>query len=636
MVGSKKSVQGKSCSKSDKKKATQFKKGAFVQSPVNVKCDRKLPDTQGRDTEPTRRERPTVSEVAEALALCDNPPETLLQSLRPAETETDENTLVQIDDTTVNIDCSGDNENIIVNMGKVSDLITHVHTAACTSKSPNVETVISQRIGLCVFVQVHCRSCRYKSPEFPMSATLKPPTGPEGGALNTQLAIPVMKSKVGSADVLNVLTCLNIKNPSFTTMQRKLNKLSDIAKEDNEKQMKKSQKHIAKVKTLAGQKAETNVQFDVAFTCRPQGGSEKAAQSFGELIDQDTGLPIDASYANKHCRIKGCKHENCYKNYRSDASIAASERTLLHESLGKIETEGILSIRSITTDGGSQFPKAIRDFYTGRRQRQPVHYKCIVHKCRNLRNKIRSLRFQGLPRKYFPVAYARKLATAITTRVTNELKKIKQKKPNVDRFTALGVAAIDNILECFSGKHEHCQQVSFVCSVDNQEDYKNLPHKEPLQLNRTNLDKVKNKLNYYFKAAGLREVFPLYNTNCCESTNAAVFNYAPKSWIYTRNFPGLLHSATHSKTVGPGRSTAQLAASAGIDMSENPIMFQQLVAKDRKRDYHKTRKQSPAYKQRRYKLRKKKDNKSLFNDSVYSTENEGSSSAADHSYGLQS
>ena len=67
-----------------------------------------------------------------------------------------------------------------------------------------------------------------------------------------------------------------------------------------------------------------------------------------------------------------------------------------------------------------------------------------------------------------------------------------------------------------------------------------------------------------FDNNGLKDLSKLYNTNMCESLHAAVFNNAPKTTCWTRNFTAMCHSATHSRTLGQGQSTMQFANAAGL------------------------------------------------------------------------
>ena len=255
-------------------------------------------------------------------------------------------------------------ENVIIHVQTLSELLSHMHAATSEKcANSNVQAKIIERKGLCVYMSIQCGNCNYKSPVMPMTETVKPKRGPDASVLNSMLMLPVLKSKVGLEDVSNVLTCLNIKAPSKTTMQAKLDQLADTAIELNEKQMLANQKYVKRMLEMTGSEPAVDVQFDVAYTNRPQAGCETAAQSYGALIEHTTTrkLPIAISTANKHCRKRGCSHSNCMKNFPSEASISTSERVLLHDTLRNVQKDGNLEIGSITTDAGTQSAKAIRD-----------------------------------------------------------------------------------------------------------------------------------------------------------------------------------------------------------------------------------------------------------------------------------
>ena len=620
----------KSCNKAPGKKATQFKRGIRPRLSSTLSATPHAPGNQSPespDIQPT--ERLTVQEASDVLSIRGkNTSEAdkttgLPYKLRP-RLEKEENT--QENDY--------NDENCIINIGKMTQLIGHMHGIMCNQ--PKITTKITRRIGLCIFLSLECASCGYKSPSMPMSETTKPPKGPAAGALNDMLTLSVLKSKIGIEDASNLLTCLNVRTPCKTTLQRKLNRMAENAVHVNEKQMVENQKYVARVMSLAGENQSADFQFDVAYTCRPQGGCEKAAQSFGALIEHTTTrkLPVAIATANKHCRKKGCKHLDCAKNFPSDASIASSERVLLHQSLDTVERVGQLKIGSITTDAGTQSSKAIRDYYSDRSSPAPLHYKCLVHKLRALIKHLRQLNLKSIPKGQDKVAYLRKLATSIRGRVRLELITAKKHSRDTNDFIRLARPAIDNITKCFSGNHRLCPEVSKVCTNLVHQQYSHLPYGTPLKLTGEDLEAVQLKISNLFSENGLREVGKLYSTNMCESLNSAMFHYAPKAGCWTRNFTALCHSATHSRTLGPGRATMHLAKAAGLTIKRSSVMFKILAAKDRLRRYHRLRRASAKYKQARHYHRKRKMNRSLFTESLYSSENACSSSAADHNYGL--
>lgn len=126
-------------------------------------------------------------------------------------------------------------ENIIVHMDNLKSLVEEVHKPHCPACSMYID--IERRHGLCVQLTVCCRSCRFKSKPVEMSARLKTNRGVGGVGLNERLLLTVLKSRLGIQDLNLFLTCLNIKSPSKTALQQRLNSLADRAEEINESQM---------------------------------------------------------------------------------------------------------------------------------------------------------------------------------------------------------------------------------------------------------------------------------------------------------------------------------------------------------------------------------------------------------------
>ncbi|KAH3814896.1 hypothetical protein DPMN_143413 [Dreissena polymorpha] len=77
----------------------------------------------------------------------------------------------------------------------------------------------------------------------------------------------------------------NIKAPCKQTFQKKFNDLGQAQTELSDKQLELNQDYVANVMKKAGFEPEVDIQFDVAYTCRPQGGCEKSTQSFGALVE---------------------------------------------------------------------------------------------------------------------------------------------------------------------------------------------------------------------------------------------------------------------------------------------------------------------------------------------------------------
>ncbi|KAH3709279.1 hypothetical protein DPMN_068741 [Dreissena polymorpha] len=313
----------------------------------------------------------------------------------------------------------------------------------------------------------------------------------------------------------------------------------------------------------AGFEPAVDIQFDVAYTCRPQGGCEKSTQSFGALVDHNTGqkLPLAIAMANKHCRKRYCRHGNCSKTFAAEAPIASSERVLLHRSLYKVK-DGPLAVKSITTDSGTQSAKAIRDFYELKKQTNQLkkqtatHCKWYVHKLRALERHVRAAKsdIKSIPKKYSKDEYMRKLASCLRCRVRIELERLRKQSCGDEHFLRSAKFAIENIMHCFSRDHKMCKERSRVCTYRVISSYKHLPYGEPLALQESDKKIVLGNIHKTFDATGLKEVAKLFNTNACESLNASVFHYALKTSFYARNFAALCHSAVHGRFLGPSKS----------------------------------------------------------------------------------
>ncbi|CAC5398216.1 unnamed protein product [Mytilus coruscus] len=96
-------------------------------------------------------------------------------------------------------------------------------------KSPNPTIQVTKRNGICVSITVSCRNCTSKSSQIEMfqRITNNNAPGPNPGELNEALEIPVMKTKCGPSDVVFLLSGLNIRPPSLSLINRKVNKTCD-------------------------------------------------------------------------------------------------------------------------------------------------------------------------------------------------------------------------------------------------------------------------------------------------------------------------------------------------------------------------------------------------------------------------
>jgi mRNA-degrading endonuclease toxin of MazEF toxin-antitoxin module len=69
----------------------------------------------------------------------------------------------------------------------------------------------------------------------------------------------VLKLKVGISDVVQVVSCLNIKSPDRRGLQRRLNRLSDMMIDVNKQQMIDNQAYVKNIVQLAGEENPVDV-----------------------------------------------------------------------------------------------------------------------------------------------------------------------------------------------------------------------------------------------------------------------------------------------------------------------------------------------------------------------------------------
>jgi hypothetical protein len=510
----------KSYKYSNAKKATWFKKGHNVRKQIKLHLPNEEFLNPAVGSTDIKSKRLTLSEACEVQHLMEHQtqPNTLPYRLR-STAESEQNS---------DLMCNSD-ENIIVNFKKLQEFTKMIHSKCCTR--PQIELSMS-RTGLCVSLTACCSRCQYRSPSMDMSEKIRKARGPAGGALNEMLLLPVMKSKMGIDDVLMVMACMNIKAPSRSVLQKKLNSLSDLMINMNEAQMIQNQEEVKHLTEQAGLPCEVDVQTDTAFASRPQSSHEKAQQSVAATIEHTTKKKriIALSVVNKHCNIKDCNHQNCHKNFSKEKSITSSERTLLHENMSKLKKTKIVKVKSITTDGSSQLAKAVRDFNSAKSE-NIIHYQCFIHKQRTLEKHIKNLSLKTIPSRYNKSTYMQKLASCIRTRVRLELQSLHALKKNTNNYIGCCILALENIVPCFSGNHVNCKVKSTVCK-SHLESYttKFLPWGVHLEIDGTDRKSVKDEIMTVYNIDALKKLLNCSIQTCVKASTVPCLAMPPSQF----------------------------------------------------------------------------------------------------------
>jgi hypothetical protein len=92
--------------------------------------------------------------------------------------------------------------------------------------------------------------------------------GPAPSALNN--AIAVFKSKMGISDIRYLLASLDIKPPSYTVLQEKINSTDELITELNKEAMQNNKKLVAEVQTLRGEDTAAACESHCSYNNRPQ------------------------------------------------------------------------------------------------------------------------------------------------------------------------------------------------------------------------------------------------------------------------------------------------------------------------------------------------------------------------------
>lgn len=555
--------------------------------------------------------RPEKAIYDASILKYEGPPNTLPGKLRPKHERKEDEPL------------DNSSENIIVNFCKLKEFIKSSISHNCR-RQDSFNVAIAKRKGLCVCLQASCTNCGFDTGVHKLyTECTSNKRGPAAGCLNEGLSMATVKSKMGGTDVQMLMACLDIRAPSLTIINNKINKQCEKMIELNEKSMVENQKFAGQVATFIGEGNNIDVETDTCFNNRNQTGYEAGTQSFCPVIEKTTGLnlPIAMATASKLCsKINMCTHENnkCSLIYNPDESISSSESKLTTKNLQKIHDLKIVSIKSLTSDASSQISKVVRE--VGKKNEIVIKYfQCFVHRLRTIQKKVKSIQFLKLPAGYDQDIFRQKLATCIRSRVRLELVRIKKKYPAEGAFVTRALMAMKNIVTCFSGSHTYCAERSLACNAHLESfSTQYLPYGSYLSLVTEDRRKLESVMNKSLTTEILNKIANLYTTNQCESLHHRVFTYAPKSVLFSRNFNGLCHSACHSSTFGTGKSSVLLAKSLGLNFSKCAPFFRYMTRKDILALYHSQRKKTPKYKIQRYLAKCRKSNQKIRQGSLYS------------------
>lgn len=527
----------------------------------------------------------------------------------------------------------GIGENVIIRMEKMNELMQiflDKHDFIKCSK-PESKIKTTKRLGLGVVASIECKNCRFKTKEFKLYEE-----GPNGKCkLNTATALPMLKTKMGPADVRFFLGALNIKPPSTTLLYKILNHAADIATTLNQESMDENQNYVARVQDMKGQGNLVDLEVDTSYNNRIQSGYEAGTMSITPAVECSTGrkLVMALNICNKLSKAS-LDSPSSSQSYPKDKSIVSSEAFSTVKNIESIHGKNVLTVRSVTSDQSAQIEKAIRDVSVA--VSRPIqHYYCFVHRLRTLQKRLISLNLKSFLTGYDSKSFTKQVARAIRSRIYFEIVRLNKTVVNRTSFSTKVKLAVNNVVPCLTGDHTQCSRASVFCrkSVVRRV-IKDLPHQEYLVLTPNDQEKLTVEIKKFFDEANTAKIQMLKNTNKAESIHHRCFTVAPKNTSWVRNFAGLCHSAVHCDTHNRGTSTSLLASRLGLSFGRTDPFTKFMSSVDRVCSYDKERQKKYQYKKQRYLCRLRKCNRKLFENSLYTNGQCTTSTQIEHSYAI--
>ena len=527
----------------------------------------------------------------------------------------------------------GTNENVIIRMDKMNKLIQlfleNHDFIKCSEPESKIKT--TKRIGLGVEALMECKKCMFTTEKCKLYEE-----GPKRKCmLNTATALPMLKTKMGPADVRFLLAALNIKPPSATLLHNILNNAANVATDLNRESMDENQNYVARVQDLKGQGNLVDLEVDTSYNNRMQSGYEAGTMSITPAVECSTGrkLVMALNVCNKLSKAS-LNSPSSSQSYPKDKSIVSSEAFSTVKNIESIHGNNVLTVRSVTSDQSAQIEKAVRD--VSHAISHPIqHYFCFVHRLRTLQKRLISLNLKSFVTGYDSKSFTKQVARAIRSRIYFEIVRLNKTVVNRTSFSSKVKSAVNNVVPCLTGDHTQCSSVSVFCRKSTvSRVLKDLPHQEYLVLTPNDEEKLTVEIRKFFDEANTAKIKMLKNTNKAESVHHRCFTVAPKNTSWVRNFEGLCHSAVHCDTHNRGTSTSLLASRLGLSFGRKDPFSKFMSSVDSTNFYDKERQKSYQYKKQRYLCRLRKCNRKLFQNSLYTNGQCTTSTQIEHNYAI--
>ena len=439
--------------------------------------------------------------------------------------------------------------------------------------------------------------------------------GVASGAINDGLYLSTAKSKVGPSDLQLILSCMNIKPPSLSSIGMKMNSVCDMISEINQDTLVENRNYVKEhTEAIGCSSIDVPVETDTSYNNRIQASYEAGTASFTPMIEQATGfsLPIAATIFNKICKNPLCCHDGpeCRRNYPEEETMALTERKAILRNMDAVVIENLIRVGSVTTDASAQVEKVVTDY--SRSRSKVEHNLCFMHRMRTLQKNLKRVKSHNVP---VPAsdrdAYMSCVSSCLRSRARIELVRTKGLCENPQqKFTAKVAAALSNMVHCLCGNHTQCQRKALTCTHKMKCTHGNrdLPGGRPLALIMRNVAQRQliDVINTTLSQTVLAKLFCLRNTNKAEIMHRRAFTYAPQNTVWSRNFAALCHSTMYSSTYGTGGSLWIMSRALSLPFNRGSPLHRMTAQRDKVTMYNNERDSKPEIKKKRFFARKKK------------------------------
>ena len=475
--------------------------------------------------------------------------------------------------------------------------------------------------SLCWGEAVHCTKCSYRSKLSKLFEEVDVPGqgGKKAGMPNVGLQVGLAHTPISHASFRTLCASIGIPPPSVNSLQKSANKVGSVISDLNKKDLLKHQQETVRLSKLKGDEfiaieSDSAYNIPLAFAGTRVCG-QPASQVFTTIIENATKNKkvLNFFYGNKHCAVAEriaksskevivCPNHSgvCTQNLDPNAVIGDEHRNTTIAYQGLVDN-GVLA-GTITTDGDSRAAMAVEEINAScggpsvLRQRDPGHLS------KSQRNIIKNAKFS---RGMFPGALCadrkkqqKRFNLNMSRRCSAECNYARKLLgTNTDILSEKLDKTMKAILLCCQGDHDLCDQHSYVCKSSSRWYHETLvtPSSADEQL-------LLGYLRFRLGRDAIAKTRLGFTTQKAESVNRSLHRSLPKNVLFKRNCQARAHATVHRVNNGLALSLKEQLKAVGSNAAKSQRVEAYLKSVQSKQLYDKLRKQTMAYKHRRYSL----------------------------------